>query len=141
MGPTSLKYWNPLYFFVRQHGLGAQHAEDATQEFLMRLIEGELLSSTDPALGRFRSYLLTAWKRFLIDRHRSENRIRLGGPIQRIAIHSDCGEERMPNVFFLKKPPPKMRSLEAELRQSLMRTEAAFVPTTLHRGETQCTIV
>ncbi len=99
------KYWNPLYFFARQHGLGAQDAEDATQEFLMRLIEGELLSSADPALGRFRNYLLTAWKRFLIDRHRSENRIRRGGPIQHIAIHSDRGEERMLHVVSKKTAP------------------------------------
>jgi hypothetical protein len=54
------RYWNPLYFFARQQRLRAQDAEHVTQEFLMQMIEGELLSLADPALGRFRSYLITA---------------------------------------------------------------------------------
>ena len=89
------KYWSPLYFFARQQGLATQDAEDATQEFLIKLIEGKLLSSAEPARGRFRTFLLTAWKRFLIDRHRGEHRIRRGGNVKHESMFSEQGEERM----------------------------------------------
>ena len=99
------KYWNPLYFFARQQGLATQDAEDATQEFLMQMIDSELLNAADPARGRFRNYLLTAWKRFLIDQHRSGNRLRRGGLIKHEPIHSDRGEERMLNVVSKNTAP------------------------------------
>ncbi len=45
----------------------------------MELMEGNSLAAADPAKGRFRTYLLTLWKRFLIDRARYENRVKRGG--------------------------------------------------------------
>lgn len=73
------RYWQPLYFYARRQGLAAADAEDATQAFLMDLLEGNCLAAADPAKGRFRNYLLTLWKRFLIDRARYENRVKRGG--------------------------------------------------------------
>ena len=64
------KYWRPLYFYARQQGLSAADAEDATQGFLTGIVEGKLLDAADPAKGRFRTFLLTAWKRYLVDLHR-----------------------------------------------------------------------
>lgn len=79
LGQLMERYWQPLYFYARRQGLSAADAEDATQSFLVELIEGNCLAAADPAKGRFRTYLLTLWKRFLIDRARYENRLKRGG--------------------------------------------------------------
>ena len=86
-------YWQPLYFFARRQGLSAADAEDATQTFLMELMEGNSLAAADPAKGRFRTYLLTLWKRFLIDRTRSENRVKRGGAHTLTSLSCVDGEQ------------------------------------------------
>src|SRR5262245_65384679 len=74
------RYWYPLYAFVRRKGHDSEEACDLTQEFLSRLLEKNLLRSADPGKGRFRTFLLTALSRFLVDEWRREGRqIRGGG--------------------------------------------------------------
>lgn len=87
------KYWQPLYFFARQQGLSAADAEDATQAFLSELLDGRVLAAADPAKGRFRTYLLTIWKRFLIDRARTENAAKRGGQVAITSIYCGDGEK------------------------------------------------
>jgi RNA polymerase sigma-70 factor (ECF subfamily) len=60
-------YWYPLYVYVRRQGRGVEEAQDLTQEFFARLLRKEYLGRADPARGRFRTFLLTALKRFLVD--------------------------------------------------------------------------
>ncbi len=92
LGRLMERYWQPLYFFARRRGLSAADAEDATQAFLLELIEGNSLAAADPAKGRFRAYLLTLWKRFLIDRARFENRIKRGGAVKITSLNYSEGE-------------------------------------------------
>jgi RNA polymerase sigma-70 factor (ECF subfamily) len=73
------RYWYPLYAFVRRKGHGPDDACDLTQEFLTRLLERNYLGSADPARGRFRTFLLTALDRFLVDEWRRESRQKRGG--------------------------------------------------------------
>lgn len=93
LGQLMERYWQPLYFFARRQGLSAVDAEDATQAFLMELIDGKSLAAADPAKGRFRTYLLTLWKRFLIDRARYENRIKRGGGVMLTSLSAADGEK------------------------------------------------
>lgn len=86
------KYWRPLYFFARQRGLSPVDAEDATQGFLAGFLDGKLLERADPAKGRFRSFLLTAWKRYLIDLHRHDSREKRGGSVATLSIDTELGE-------------------------------------------------
>ena len=86
------KYWRPLYFYARQRGLSAVDAEDATQSFLAGFVDGKLLERADPAKGRFRTYLLTAWKRYLVDQHRYATREKRGGVAPTLSIHAECSE-------------------------------------------------
>jgi RNA polymerase sigma-70 factor (ECF subfamily) len=60
-------YWYPLYGYVRRQGRSVEEAQDLTQEFFARLLRKEYLRNPDPARGRFRTFLLTALKRFLIN--------------------------------------------------------------------------
>jgi len=60
-------YWYPLYAFARRQGCSAPDAQDVTQSFLAVLLERNYVARADPAKGRFRSFLLTLFKRFLIN--------------------------------------------------------------------------
>ncbi|MCB1237546.1 MAG: sigma-70 family RNA polymerase sigma factor [Verrucomicrobiae bacterium] len=58
------QYWPPLYAFLRYRGLGPHDAEDLTQAFFANLLEKHWLRAADREKGRFRTFLLTALKRF-----------------------------------------------------------------------------
>lgn len=60
-------YWRPIYTFICRQGYSSSEAQDLTQDFFMRFLEGRLLHSADPDRGRFRSLLLKSLKNFLID--------------------------------------------------------------------------
>jgi len=59
------KYWRPLYVYARRRGRATEEAQDLTQEFFTTLIEKNYLGQADPNRGRFRCFVLTAFKHFL----------------------------------------------------------------------------
>jgi len=67
-------YWHPLYVFARRSSLSAHEAEDAVQEFLLHLVENNVLARADAERGRFRTFLLAAVRQFLARRHRDQTR-------------------------------------------------------------------
>jgi len=86
-------YWYPLYAFVRRRGYPVDQAQDLTQEFFVRVLDGRYLDRADPEKGRFRAFILTSLKFFLADeadRHRAQKRG--GGNVLSLEISS--GEER-----------------------------------------------
>src|SRR5262249_17818709 len=72
-------YWYPLYAYVRRQGHQPDDAQDLTQAFFARLLEKHYLQSADPGRGRFRSFLLTAFQRFLSKERERERTKRRGG--------------------------------------------------------------
>ncbi len=60
-------YWYPVYAYVRRRGYPEQDAQDLTQDFFVRILEGRYLHRADPNRGRFRSFLLNSCKFFLAD--------------------------------------------------------------------------
>lgn len=60
-------YWYPLYAYVRRQGRGVEEAQDLTQEFFARLLQKDYLRHADRERGRFRTFLLTALQRFLVN--------------------------------------------------------------------------
>lgn len=111
------RYWQPLYTFARKRGLGRQDAEDATQEFLSAVISGRLLEEADPAKGKFRSYLLTAWKRFLVDEYRKGRTLRRGGQAHVVSLDVQAGEQRWLELNSREPDPDRvfMRSWASSL--------------------------
>src|SRR5256885_9869194 len=70
-------YWYPLYAYVRRQGHSPEDAQDLTQEFFTRFLEKKSFRLASPARGRFRTFLLTSLKNFLInewDRARAAKR-------------------------------------------------------------------
>ena len=69
-------YRPPVLAFVRHCGHPPSDAEDLTQAFFLRFIERGGYGEADPRRGRFRSLLLTALRRFLIDQRDAEHAAR-----------------------------------------------------------------
>jgi RNA polymerase sigma factor (sigma-70 family) len=86
-------YWYPLYAYARRRGYPADQAQDLTQEFFIRVLEGRYLDRADPAKGRFRAFILTSLKFFLADeRDRDRAQKRGGGKVEPLEFSS--GEDR-----------------------------------------------
>ena len=78
-------YWYPLYAYVRRQGHSVDDAQDLTQEFFARLLERKYLKLADRTRGRFRTFLLTSLKHFLINEWKQANRQKRGGGCQFIS--------------------------------------------------------
>lgn len=86
-------YWYPLYACVRRRGYPVEQAQDLTQEFFVRVLEGRYLDRADREKGRFRAFLLTSVKFFLADEaDRSRAQKRGGGTV--LSLEFSSGEDR-----------------------------------------------
>jgi RNA polymerase sigma-70 factor (ECF subfamily) len=82
-----------LYAYLRRRGYPADQAQDLTQEFFVRVLEGRYLDRADPEKGRFRSFLLTSLKFFVADEEDRERAHKRGGGMV-VSLEFSCGEER-----------------------------------------------
>src|SRR5262245_18939731 len=88
-------YWYPLYAFVRRKGRDGAEAEDLTQAFFAHLLaRRDWLERVDPRKGRFRSYLLVALERFLVDEWKRANRQVRGGGAPVLSLERETAEAR-----------------------------------------------
>ena len=60
-------YWRPVYAYIRRHGYTPEESADLTQAFFLALLEHRGFEKADPSLGRFRSYLVTSARNFLLN--------------------------------------------------------------------------
>ncbi|HTS30182.1 MAG TPA: sigma-70 family RNA polymerase sigma factor [Bryobacteraceae bacterium] len=86
-------YWYPLYAYLRRRGYPADQAQDLTQQFFMRMLEGRYLDRADPEKGRFRSFLLTSLKFFVADEEDRNRAYKRGGGAV-LPLEFSSGEER-----------------------------------------------
>ncbi len=86
-------YWYPLYAWLRRRGYPAEQAQDLTQEFFIRVLEGRYLDRADSEKGRFRSFLLTSLKFFVADEGDRHRAIKRGGGAV-LSLEFSSGEER-----------------------------------------------
>jgi len=101
-------YWYPLYSYVRRQGYGKEDAEDLTQAFFARLLSRSGLGGGDPEIGRFRSFLLTSMKRFLIDEWRKAKSLRREGETSLVSIDASEAEKRFAQEPDLKHDAERM---------------------------------
>ncbi len=87
-------YWYPLYAYVRRHGHNPHEAQDLTQEFFARLLEKDYLHDADRERGKFRSFLLTAFKHFLSKERDRANALKRGGGRPTLSLDLPAGEQR-----------------------------------------------
>ena len=88
-------YWEPIYAFVRRRGYDPERALDLTQTFFLGLLDGRLIDQADPERGRFRAFLATALRNFLINEHErvSARRRSPEGPL--LSLDTLAAEQRV----------------------------------------------
>ncbi len=70
-------YWRPVFAFLVRRGVPTSEALDLTQGFFCEVVlDGRLIDRADASIGRFRSLLLTALRRYVGMEHRKRNRAR-----------------------------------------------------------------
>ena len=79
LGELCERYWQPLYEYVHFRVRDEATAKDAVQAFITRLIEKDSLTAADPERGKFRAFLITAFKRFLQQEWRSHTALKREG--------------------------------------------------------------
>ena len=87
-------YWYPLYAFVRRQGCRPHDAQDLTQEFFARLIAKQYLAALHRERGKFRTFLLTAFTRFLANERDKARARKRGGGQTPISIDAAAAESR-----------------------------------------------
>jgi hypothetical protein len=75
-------YWYPLFAFARHHGSAPHDAQDLTQGFFSYVLEKNLFAAADRETGKLRTFLLTAFTRYLVrERDRARAQKRGGGQL------------------------------------------------------------
>jgi DNA-directed RNA polymerase specialized sigma24 family protein len=87
-------YWYPLYAYVRRQGFDPHTAQDLTQEFFAKLIEKNYLAGADRQRGRFRWFMITAFKCFLANEFDRVHAQKRGGGEKPLSLDQMTAEER-----------------------------------------------
>ena len=85
-------YRAPVLAYIRHRGYGGDVAEDLTQAFFARFLERTYHAEADPARGRFRAFLLTAIKRFLINADEEAHAVKRGAHLHFESLESGPGD-------------------------------------------------
>lgn len=86
-------YWYPLYAYARRQGKNPHDAQDLTQGFFAHFLEKDYFRLADREKGKFRSFLLTALKRYLVNEYDRSNTRKRGGGKLHIALDTATAEE------------------------------------------------
>ncbi len=103
-------YAHPIAEWLRFALRDADAADDAAQEFFVWMMESGFTSRADPSRGRFRAFLKTALRHFVVDRARRESARKRGG--DRTAVPLDEAEA--------PKGPAPDEALDAAWRAALV---------------------
>lgn len=86
-------YWYPVYAYVRRRGYPKEQAQDLTQDFFVRILQGRYLDRADQNRGKFRSFLMNSCKYFLADQA-DRSRAQKRGADAILPFEVASGEER-----------------------------------------------
>lgn len=92
LGELIRAYWRPVYFYIRRRNGDRESAKDLTQGFFATLLEREAFDGLSPHGGKFRSFLLTALRRFLSDAAEHARALKRGGDREILAMDFEAVE-------------------------------------------------
>jgi RNA polymerase sigma-70 factor (ECF subfamily) len=104
-----VRYWYPIYAFIRRRGSNHHQAEDLTQAFFAHLLEKELIGKADRNKGKFRTFLLAAVNHFLINDWDKQLALKRGGGGQIVPLDEtetdgryrmECSTQLTPEKIF-----------------------------------------
>lgn len=86
------QYWQPVYAVVRRAGHDVETSKDLTQSFFEMLLGSGSFARADRKRGRFRTFLVTALKRYLVSEWRREHAAKRGGLAERVPLDPEFAE-------------------------------------------------
>ena len=78
-------YWRPVFAFACRRGYSTEDAQDLTQDFFVKILEGNWLEHADVNRGRFRTLLLTSLQHFLVNAAERRHTRKRGGDVEFIS--------------------------------------------------------
>jgi DNA-directed RNA polymerase specialized sigma24 family protein len=98
-------YWRPSYTHLRfQWGLAREEAEDLTQEFFARALEGGLFQKFDPSRARFRTFLRGCLDHLAANTRRAEERLKRGGGSTHLSLDFADAEQHLAGLATGEDP-------------------------------------
>jgi RNA polymerase sigma-70 factor (ECF subfamily) len=79
-------YWPALYAYARRRVRQIAEAQDLTQAFFERLLAKNFLAQATPERGRFRAFLITAFKHFLANEWAKAKALKRGGAHEHLSL-------------------------------------------------------
>lgn len=101
-------YWYPLYSFARRSGVPLHDAEDLTQAFFAFLLEKGAIARASRERGRFRSFLLGAFKNFQANERAYQAAAKRGGGKVIVSLDKLHPEDRYRNEPASEISPEKL---------------------------------
>lgn len=112
-------YWKPVYKYIRIHWhAGTDDAQDLTQDFFARAMDGGFFQRFDPSRARFRTYVRVCLNGFIANEHKAAARKKRGGEYRILPLDFEDAEGELrqtqipaatdPEDFFRRE---SMRSL------------------------------
>ena len=86
--------WLPLYAFARRGGAPPEEAADLVQGFFADLLARDGVRDADPDRGRFRTFLLAAFRHFASKERARDRAAKRGGAAHHVSFDFDDGESR-----------------------------------------------
>jgi len=132
-------YWQPVYVVARQAGHDVETAKDLTQGFFAKLLEKGWLGTADHEKGRFRTFLVTALKRYMLKEWQREHAAKRGGMVQRVPFDTGVAEQLEAREDTSTLSPDRLFDRQwalALLDQALTRLESLKPCLTSARGGT-----
>lgn len=120
LGQLCEKYWQPLFQYARRRTRDDATASDSVQAFITRLIEKDSLKVADSERGKFRSFLIISFKRFLYQEHVAANAKKRGGGQPKISLDRREPEDR-------KIEPADDLTADQEFQRQWVRTVLQLV--------------
>lgn len=87
-------YWYPLYAFARRGGASEHDAQDLVQGFFTALLEKDYVGDADQERGRFRTFLIAAFRNFGSKQRDKAAALKRGGGRQQVSLDFGDGERR-----------------------------------------------
>lgn len=102
LGELCEAYWQPLLAFAQQLGQPDDEARDRVQSFCLQLLQRGGIGAAGPQGGRFRHYLLGAFRNFLRNEARAERTQKRGGGASLLDVDAVevAGREGAPERLF-----------------------------------------
>ena len=115
-------YWAPINTYIRRVGQNSSDADDLTQQFFARFLEKQQHRLADRERGKFRTFLLTAVKHFLINEWERSSAQKRGGGRTPLSLDEEATEDGQPRIELKDE-----RTAERSYEQSWALTLLAHV--------------